>query len=88
MSFNFDQEQPETFEFTMGGHKYKFKYPTLDEIREIVSLQDAEAMDARIKVYISTEDAEAPDIEVVLGKLKGKSLKAWRKMINEEVLAL
>jgi hypothetical protein len=94
MSYNFDQDQADSFEFVIGGHSYSFQYPTLEEIRELTALKksdgqpDEQAMEDRLWQYIKPVDEGSPTAQEAVGKLKGNSLKMWRRMVNDEVFAL
>jgi hypothetical protein len=59
MSYNLD-DQPETFEFTLGRHAYAMKYPNTGEIQAIAD-RSTEMKDLQTKLLADPESKTLPD---------------------------
>lgn len=85
MTYNLDQQtEKESFEFILGGHKYKMVYPTTEEIQEIAKIEDAEAQGKEWLKFISSGEKDAPPVQKALEKKRVTVYKAFNAMIKTE----
>jgi len=80
---NLDEGVQETFEFILGGHTYKMRYPNTEEILEVDKIADDKKMDWMYG-FISSDDEQAPPISEALGKKNIKVLQRFNDMIIAE----
>lgn len=84
MTYNLDEGINESFEFILGGHTYKMRYMTTEEMIELQKLEnDPKAQTEFIKPYI-TGDEGAPDIADVMNKMTVPQLKRFNEMMKTE----
>lgn len=83
-NYNLD-ETPEFFEFVLGGHKYKMRYATTEEVEEARrNLKTNKEKEKWVSQFISSDDKEAPPITKALAKATVKQLHAYNRMLEEE----
>lgn len=86
MSYNLD-EQPESFEFVVGGNAYNFRYPTTEEMAEAQKLEDDAEKEAQVNwlfTFITPVKPEAPSIAEAMKKVSFKVVQAFNDMISEQ----
>lgn len=89
-SYKLDEDTQESFPFEVGGHAYKMRYPTTEEVfeqRENAETQkDLPIRDQLKWVYgfVSSDDPAAPPIETVISRLSVKVLQNFNAMIKAE----
>lgn len=84
MSYNLDENQPEYFDFTLGGHQYRMRYPTTAEAFAGKAVKDGEEGLKWMCSFISKVDEAAPDIEEQLKKTSVKVMATFNAMIKKE----
>lgn len=80
---NLDENIDEDFQFILGGHTYRMRYPNTEEIEESVKMTDKEKTEWMYS-FIVADDASSPSIKDTLAKANIKKLQAFNKMIEEE----
>jgi hypothetical protein len=83
-SYNLDQNQPEYFDFSIGGHQYRMRYPTTAEAFAGKAVKDGEEGLKWVCGFITKVDEVAPDIEDVLKNASVKVMGAFNAMIKKE----
>ena len=90
-TYNLNDNVQESFEFVLGGHTYKMKYPTVEETESVQKvLKEAEGSDDTSSVleqmyqFISTDDKDAPAIAEALKKQNIKVIQNFNEMIKTE----
>lgn len=83
-SYNLSENQPEYFDFTIGGHQYRMRYPTTEEAFAGKAVKDGEAGLKWMCSFITKVDEAAPDIEDVLRKQTVRVMAAFNAMIKKE----
>lgn len=91
MSYNLNDNVKDNFEFTLGGHTYQMRYPTLEETEDIQkAFKKAESSDnpqevlAIVYGFISSTDEKAPPIADTLKKQNIKVMHNFNDMIKVE----
>lgn len=84
MSYNLDEQQPEYFDFTLGGHQYRMRYPTTAEALAGKAIDDGEKGLKWMCGFIEKVDKEAPDIEETLKNVSIKVMQSFNSMIKKE----
>ncbi len=85
MNYNLEENVKEFVEFTLGGFTYKLKLPTTEEIEQLQKIKDDEERGKKMFDFVSSDNADAPEIEKTL---KSKSMGVMRnfiKMIEAEM---
>lgn len=83
-SYNLDEDLQEGFDFILGGHEYKMRYPTLEEVQEAQKIkEDSEQLDW-VYSYISTGDKSAPAFADAIKTVNTKTVKKFGEMVKEE----
>lgn len=82
--YNLDDVQ-EHFEFKAGGHIYKFKHMTTEELQEFVNIKDDndKSMDYILQ-FITKVDESAPDFKEVYKKFITPQIVKFQEMIKTE----
>ncbi len=84
--YNLNQDVPESFPFELNGHTYTMRYPTTDEVAEILKEPDNDVVNAKIYGFISGDEG-APPIETAIGSTNFKVGNRFLKMVKEEFFA-
>lgn len=86
-----DADQQEYFTFKLGGHQYKMRYPTTDEMEESLKFKDIadkkvanDEATSWVAKFISSDESEAPDIKTALKSVNARTMRFFNKMIKEE----
>lgn len=92
MSYNLNDNVQESFEFTLNGHTYEMKYPTIEETEQFQAIfkkaQEQESSDevmAEMYKFISSKDEKAPPIGEIMKKQNVKVLHNFTEMIKAEL---
>lgn len=90
-TYNLNDNVNDSFEFILGGHSYKMRYPTVEEtekvqemLKEAEKSQDTKAVLGQMYQFISTDDKEAPPIGDILRKQSIKVIQNFNEMIKTE----
>jgi hypothetical protein len=86
MTHNLDQDQKESFDFELGGMVYTMRYPTTDEITEILKEKDDKVQMDKMYAFITPVTPDAPDIKTSLGSKSIKVMQNFNKMVKEEFI--
>lgn len=82
--YNFDQGSlPDYFEFIVGGHQYRMRYPTTEELEKAVNMDAKDVTDYQYS-FITPVNEDAPSIR---DNLKDKHVmirNRLNKAIGEE----
>jgi hypothetical protein len=82
---NLDDSVTEYFDFIVGGHTYRFRHLTVDEITAFKNLgDDNEKTMAYIASFVSPITQGAPEFSETLSKMIVPKLKKFMQMIKEE----
>lgn len=86
--YNLNDNVSDSFEFEVGGHKYKMRYPTLPEAQKIgiESEKAGDDIDTFLKVVYSFVDSveDAPPIAETMKKQNMLVFKRFATMIRTE----
>jgi hypothetical protein len=84
-TYNLDESVNEGFEFILGGHTYKMRYPTTEEIQKGQEFKDnsPEQMDW-LYSFISCDDKDAPLIKDAMKKVNVIKLQKFATMLKTE----
>lgn len=83
-NYNLD-EGSEYFTFTVKGHNYKFRYPTLEEADKFKEVaEDDEKARELIFKYVEPVDEKTPPIKDIFMKLNIKESQRFLQMITTE----
>lgn len=89
--YNLNDNVKEYFEFSLGGHIYQMRYPTIEETEEIQEVfkkaqeaEDGQEVLKQVYKFISSTDEKAPAIDEVLKKQNIKVLQNFNEMIKVE----
>lgn len=93
MSYNLDtaDNQPESFDFILGGNTYHFRYPTTEEVAELAKLRqadgtpDADQIMKAVYAFISPADQSAPSVEEALNKSRIQKFREFQHMMIVEL---
>lgn len=90
-TYNLNDNVQDYFEFILGGHTYKMKYPTVEETENIQKLlseakEDSDSTEILSQMYqfISSDDEKAPPIAEALKKQNIKVIQNFNEMIKTE----
>jgi hypothetical protein len=79
--YNFDtQPVPEYFEFIVGGHRYRMRYPTTEELEKALDMQGKALVDYQYS-FIEAVEKESP---AIADNLKAKSI-VFRNRLNAAI---
>lgn len=84
MSYNLDDEAPEYFDFILGGHNYRMRYPTTAEALAGKVVKDGQEGLKWLCSFIDKLDDKAPGIYDALQKITVKRLQAFNAMVAKE----
>lgn len=80
-----DKEYSEYFEFTIFSNKYKFRYPSGQELNELRDdIKDGNDGLGIMQRFISSVD-DSPDFEETWNRMKVPQIKAFRNMLMTEL---
>lgn len=82
-TYNLDDNFSEYFEFTLFGEKYKFRYPTPEEIEKMAGIdkEDPNA-DKKAREYIYTFISPVSHTNKFAKAAKKMNLPQWRAFLN------
>ena len=80
---NLDEDAAEYFEFILGGHTYKMRYPTTEDVEAADKLSTDEEKKAWMYSFIAPV-GEAPSIDEALKKSNIKVVRNFNTMISTE----
>ena len=93
-AYNLNDNVQDSFEFILGGHTYKMRYPTVEEteaVQEVLQKakesEDTSEILKQMYQFISSDDKDAPDIADALKKQNIKVIKNFNEMIKAEFSA-
>lgn len=84
MSYNLDEQVPEGFEFVVGGHTYRMRYPTTEEILDGQNKKGEQEQLKWLYSFISATEEGVPSIEEALARVNVKVLQKFNHMIKSE----
>lgn len=67
----------------MGGHKYRLRYPTVEDIEEVQKIKDQQEQNESFYQFIEPTEG-APAFKEVLRKQDLRVLKAFLSMMKKE----
>lgn len=84
-NYNFDEINTEDRpEIIMSGHKYRLRYPTVEDIENVQKLKTDEERLKALYSYIEQQEGEETPFEEVLRKQDIRVLKKFGDMIKKE----
>lgn len=90
-TYNLNDNVQDYFEFILGGHTYKMKYPTVEETETVQKLlkdaqEKGDTSEILLQMYqfISSDDEKAPPIAEALKKQNIKVIQNFNEMIKTE----
>lgn len=83
--YNFDESLSEYFEFVIKGHRYKFKYPTVEEMKEGTSKPTNEETAEYFYNFITKIDDTSPNFTDVANQMTSPQLRMFTEMIKTEL---
>lgn len=93
-AYNLNDNVSDHFEFILGGHTYKMKYPTVEETEQVQDAlkkaQESNNNESVLKImfqFISSDDKEAPSFDEAIKKQNIKVIQNFSQMIEAEFKA-
>lgn len=86
MSYDLNQDAPDSFRFTLSGHEYEMRLPTTEEVIQATEVKD-KGDQAALKwfyTFVTPVSEGAPSIEEALMKASVRVMRNFNKMIESE----
>lgn len=84
--YNLDESVVEYFEFSVGGHAYKFRHMTIEELESMTKVDsDYTKFIEYLNKFIEKKEPESPDFTDAAKKFTTQHWLAFRKMLDVEI---
>jgi hypothetical protein len=87
MTYMLDEQVPQYFEFSLGGHVYQMRYPITEEIMRAQTMKTEQEQLEWMYSFIKAADQdnpEVPPIKHALDKANLLVLKKFNDMVKKE----
>jgi hypothetical protein len=84
-TYNFDEiDQNDRPKIVMGGHRFRLRYPTVEDIESVQKLETDEQKTEALYSFIERDEGEETEFKEVIKKQDIRVFKRFSEMIKKE----